>query len=215
MTDKTNQYDLMLSNRASDQESSDMVTNSPDPYDGVQITFNHALSAIKFAVNTDNDYSVDDYTITLKSLTVKNAFSKGDLTQFADIGSPDAINLSSLWSNQEDEAAYEVTSTPAVLSTASTTFSDEDDADLVLLPQDLEHSSPGKNVVVEVVYTVSHPDMGSGNSIEYTKDLEIATASIDTWDAGKRYIYDITIGMDQIVFAPKVTAWDTQTTIEI
>ena len=228
-SDLTNQRDLMLSNREVDETSAKMVIDNPDPYDGVQLTFNHVLSAIKFTVVTDIDYSTEangQYTITLKSLKIKNAYSTGDLTQFKDINEltidmETETTPESIWSDVDTENTdgYAISvPAPGTLSAEETTFSDSDDADLVLLPQLLDHTSAsGGKVTAEVVYTVYHADMGDvSNAIEYTASLDLSQGSATaTWDAGKRYIYNIKIGMDKVIFAPKVTAWDTQTEIKL
>jgi len=36
---------------------------------------------------------------------------------------------------------------------------------------------------------------------------------VSRWEPGKRYKYTITIGMDEVVFAPKVTEWEPEITI--
>jgi hypothetical protein len=222
-TDLSNQRDLMLSNRVVDQESTDMVyddpTIIPTAYDGVQLTFNHVLSAIKFSVATDANYSTDGYTIKLSKLSIKNAYTKGDLTQFAGIDKHDVAKIAddtprTVWSNVDTENmdGYDLTvPSPGTLSTEPRTFSDPDDADLVLLPQALDHTSEtGNKVIAEVVYTVYHADMGADpdlNAIEYKSELELATTAVSTWDDGKRYIYNIKIGMDKVIFAPVVKDW--------
>lgn len=203
-TDKSNQYDLMLSDRITDQQSTSMgVDIGGTSYDGVQVAFNHVLSAIKFSVATDNTYT--GYTIDLMSLTVKNAYTKANLTQFTDINT---LNIGNVWGTSQNTIGdYVVTSTGSTLSTSPTTFSDADDADLVLLPQKLTHSVSEK-VVATIVYKVTSSDP-LATPIEYTKDLVLDNTADGTgvWVAGSRYIYNITIGMDKIVFAPIVTGW--------
>ncbi len=199
------QYDLMLSNKATDQTSATMVINTPDPYDGVQIVFTHALSAIDFTVKTAKDYSTDGYTIELQSITITDAYSSGDLTQFASIDQGTAGNN---WTDYKTEASYLVPNSTLTLTAAEQQItSDANTADLILLPQALTHS-PNK-VSAVVVYQVSHADMGTGNYIEYTTTLPLDNGIISTWDAGKRYTYNISIGMEEVVFAPTVTEWAT------
>ena len=212
--DLTNQCDLMLSNRVSDQKSTDMVTNSPSPYDGVQLTFSHVLSAIKFTVATDIDYSAGGYTITLNTLKVKNAYKQGDLKQFAN-KDVNAVALANIWSNvdTEETTGYTVCGTDKPLSTRAVKFSEDIDADLVLLPQGLDHTAnSGGKVTAEVVYTIAK---AGESSIQYTANLDLSGKTDGKWDAGKRYIYEITIGMEQVVFAPTVTGWDTQTAVPL
>ena len=210
--DLTNQYDLMLSDRTIDQKSTTMGTNvAGTQYDGVQIAFKHILSAIKFKVATDNNYSTDGYTITLKSLTLNNVYSTGDITQFSAIDETTVdiettLDAATVWSDIKTEESYVVTAADATLSTTAATFSDDDDADLLLVPQGLNHTATTNKVLATLVYTVKHNDMG-GKAIQYTKDLVLDNGTVSTWDPGKRYIYNITIGMDKVVFAPTVTEW--------
>ena len=211
-TDLSNQYDFMLSNRVTDQQSTSMSVDGP--YDGVQLTFSHVLSAIDFTVKTAKDYKTNDqYTITLKSITIKNAFTSGTLTQFANAATVD-IDLTAIWSAQKTEGNYVVPniSDKEITSEEKAITPDAKIADLVLLPQSLTHESTIK-VLAEVAYTVSHPDMGTGVSVPYTASLDLSGVTDGKWEAGKRYTYNISIGMDEVVFAPKVTTWDNQTGI--
>ena len=210
--DLTNQIDLMLSKRATDQTKASMVegeTFTPNGvYDGVQIQFNHALSAIKFAANTDKNYTTDGYTISIKKLTVKNAYTTADLTQFARL--TEDYDASTIWNEYKTEANYVAfapeTAWKVPYATTATAVSSED-ADLILLPQALDHGT--NDVVVEIVYTVQHDDMGKGKSIEYTKNFPLTVSTDDDdnkWLAGKRYIYTIIFGMEEIKFAPVIVA---------
>lgn len=209
-TDLSNQRDLMLSNRVVDQESTDMVYDDPSitptAYDGVQLTFNHVLSAIKFSVAADADYSTDGYTITLDKLSIKNAYTKGNLTQFADIN---AETIGNVWgTTQNTPGDYTIATNAGNLTPTAKTFSDETHADLVLLPQDLTRLVAPKKVVAEIIYTIKRVGLDA-TSIQYTKEF-VLDQTIDgsgTWDASKRYIYTITIGMDKVIFAPSVGPW--------
>lgn len=99
--DKSNQVDLMFSERsynqkkytanASDKTTDDKVgtgstspdpTNPKDPYTGAHLVFKHALSSILFNVKTDKDYTTADGTqITLTGLTLNNVATQGTFVQ--------------------------------------------------------------------------------------------------------------------------------------
>ena len=219
-TDLSNQCDLMLSSRVKDQQKDDMAENNVI-YDGVQIPFYHVLSAIQFAACTDKDYSEDDYTITLKSLTVKNAYTQANLKQFADAATDTPSNVWSNWGEEKNYTAFngswEVPVTTTTDTYTASVIQTSMDADLIVLPQALVHNT--NEVIVEIVYTVSHPDMGTTgegdeavqNSIEYTKNfpLTVGDAENNKWLEGKRYIYSIIFGMEEIKFAPAIVEdWD-------
>lgn len=219
-----NQVDLMLSDRATDQKRPYTVANNQNvsgtANDGVHIAFNHVLSAISFLFKTAEDYTVNDYTITLKTLTIKNAYTKADLTQFSGLDMTalelDATQYATLWSDYKGVANNVVYNSSLELDDDGKRLdsNETNKADILLIPQALNHSATEK-VQLEIVYTVSHPDMGSTgegasavqNSIEYTKTLDLATSAVASWAAGTRYLYTITIGMNEIHFAPTVTDW--------
>lgn len=217
---KGSQFDLMLSNRATDQRRITMDSNwSNTQYDGVNIQFKHVLSAINFVVKTDEgttkDYGAAGYTITLNSLTVKNAYETGTLTQFEDNAT--VVDLSKVWSNvTKENEGYLVSTRDVVLTsknvkaTAQWANGQANQADLILLPQSLKHTGTGeKNVVVEIIYTVHHDDMGT-TGIQYKKELPLAVGDISAWVPSTKYLYTIIIGMEEIVFAPTiVTDWAT------
>lgn len=216
------QYDFMVSDRLANQKSSDMVQDSPDPYDGVQLTFRHVLSAIKFEAKTMGDYASAGYTVKVQKVSILNPYATADFHQFSGRSSTE-VDLEGMWTsykgdvdmtvvvfNAQDEASKKlVTDTPAAIT--------EETADAILLPQVL-HPVDGKAVFAEVVYEVSHPDMG-GKSLTYTATLDLSLGKMDDdtpvsrWEPGKRYKYTITIGMDEVVFAPKVTGWEPEITI--
>ena len=217
----SNQYDLMISERATDRKKEHSIEGTTaTKYDGVEIQFKHALSAVKFAVKTASDYSTDKYTITLTSLSVQGAYTTADLIQFPGDGE-------TMWSDYKNDktgttpSSYTVPfaeGTTLTLSTAETTFCGNLDTDLVLLPQALNSTDNTHDVKVYMTYTVHHPDMGEGKVIPYTATLDLAanTLTTATWDAGKRYLYTIIIGMEEIVFAPTiVTDWAAETDQDI
>ena len=66
---------------------------------------------------------------------------------------------------------------------------------------------------VELDYTI-RTHWGAGSSeysedvVKYYVDLETVTGS---WDINKKYIYEITVALDQILWAPQVVEWETDT----
>lgn len=99
--DKSNQVDLMFSERSYNQKkytanASDKTTDdvagangtgatpdvTDDVYTGAHLVFKHALSSVLFNVKTAADYTTTDKTkITLTGLTLNNVVSKGTFTQ--------------------------------------------------------------------------------------------------------------------------------------
>ncbi|MGN1211650.1 MAG: fimbrillin family protein [Candidatus Cryptobacteroides sp.] len=198
----SNQYDLLYSERSYNNISS---TGTSATYDGVDIKFKHALSSIQFAVKTAADYS-SSVTINLKKISVYGVNSKGDFSE--GITNEVAYANTPVWSNQSDVVAdanayvyYDNASGLAVTSTVKPLNGETYQTDLILLPQTLPATA---KMVIE--YTID-PVAGSTPAVPVKLEAIISTATVDKWEPGKRYTYTITIGLDEIYFAPSVTDW--------
>ena len=96
--------------------------------------------------------------------------------------------------------------TSAVLTTD---FAQQGDV-LLMVPQGFDHNG---GVKVKITYTI---DTDSDATLTQTHTVALSTlneagagaSTHDDWEMGKRYTYDITIGLDRIYFAPTVTDWD-------
>ena len=72
--------------------------------------------------------------------------------------------------------------------------------DLILLPQNLA------GVTLRVEYTIKNSDAGS-QELAQIAELPLSTTNVAAWEMGKRYIYNIIIGLDTIYFEPYVQDW--------
>lgn len=250
VVDKNANQDLMFSDRTYNVQESNQKINT-DKYYGVDIKFNHALSAILFQVKAaeklvqsgDGDLKYEFY---VQKIEVLNAYSKGDFNQGLDdqsqINTPIVTTgFTNDWTNQEEEMdsyiAYEATKTngtygaDAGLHVNSTLPVSEFDstpndgnngnngkAELILLPQKLTHGEgdDAKKVEVKVTYKLRHSNMKEGVWIEnnvVTADL--TTSGVPEWFRGKRYIYTLTIDLNEIYLSPAVSDWTDGTTDSI
>lgn len=148
----------------------------------VQFTFEHALSMIKFTIQSE--LGDDANAITISSFTVTGANGQGNLTY-------------------NGTAAWDDLDTPATLSNAAE-FTTESSAagesdPFVVIPQ---------TATLTVKFTAT---LNNGEGVDVTKNLQ-ATITNATWQPGYKYNYIATItgaNMDIITFAaPEVTAWD-------
>lgn len=203
-TDPDGHYDLMFSHRTTDQRKEDMGVDTPDPYDGVQIVFEHVLSAIVFHVQADRDYSDWGYNVHLTNLSVHNVYSTADFRQFAGYESNE-VDKAGMWTGLETMKEYIVYSSGDPLGQSR-------EADLILLPQPL--SGEGREPVkMELGFEMSHPDMG-GKKTSHSIVFDLSQGkmaddtAVDRWEPGKRYIYTVTIGLNTIEFSPEVYAWE-------
>lgn len=217
------QVDLLFSERTYNQQKSNMdektetgTTGSTpgvteDVYKGVHISFKHALSSILFNIKTKEDY--EGTTITLKQIQVYNAVSQGSFNQnLADNNG--ATTSAAAWtfaatpvrSNYNVDGAKDValstnayypstTSTTAPVAAAGLRASD-----LILLPQGL------KDVTLRIEYTIKNSGAGS-EELKQIAELPLNGSTVSEWVMGKRYIYNITIGLETIYFEPYVQDW--------
>lgn len=164
----------------------------------VSAQFLHALSLISFEIKAD---PLDDGRVTLKTVTLKNANTKGDFSATC-VSSSSAGTLS--WKNQIKTSEYAVASSslPTVLSSSS-----------ALATQDL--FVPGSNLInspiVEFKYEIAYNTVdGSGNVVNATKE-ETTSFTIEDytaeWEAGKKYVYAVTIGLNRIEFENLTAEW--------
>ena len=216
----TNQVDLLFSERAYNKKAiDDAVAGSAvtganpsvtdDIYKGVHISFKHALSSILFTAKLDAAYTGS--TVTLKSVKLTNIKSVGTFNQ--DLNDEDAFSTiedAALWLvNEDSDKDYTVTvnqpltTTPYYTCNASTTAPTEANGkratDWILIPQTID-----EDATMVITYTLQSPD---SDPLEQVVELPLETTEVNNWFRGKRYIYNIVIGLDTIYFEPYVANW--------
>ena len=211
----SDQYDLMYSERSYNRTAS----IGGQSYSGVDIWFKHALSSIKFMVKQKEAYT--GTTIKLTGLTIQNAYSKGNFVQGLSDGAA-AKEGNSAWTNQGTETHYSVWNSTDGQALTTALTEPNDIHDIILLPQNFVHQVSGgddKVVSIKVDYTIQN---GSGPVLPQTATLPLAVKNasgdylyyyennneiMQDWEMGKRYTYNITIGLDKIYFSPEVVDW--------
>ena len=213
----TNQVDLLFSDRAYDKTAIDddvlgsattggesSVTN--DVYAGVHLSFKHALSSILFTAKLDAAYA--DSEITLTEITLTNIYSVGTFDQDVN-DAHSAITSTAFWKPKEgSEKDYTITAEQLLSTTAyytcnastttPTVANGKRATDWILIPQGI-----GEDAMMVVKYTLKSPDSEPINQIA---KLPLAS-TVEEWELGKRYIYNIIIGLDKIYFEPYVANW--------
>ena len=205
-TNPANMVDFLFSEVAKDQTYSS--TNSGKK-GVVNMKFHHALSLIKFKVNTDADYATDGTVITLKSITLAGVNTKGTLT-------PQLASPFAAWSAQGTPASFnvfpagsQVLTTTAVFVPTGTEAADS----FLMVPQTLSN-----DVKATVVYTVQ---TGTDAGIENTATIQLnlakdsANNDITAWAMNQNIVYTFTVGLKPIKFIAEVTDWATEQTSTI
>jgi len=191
-TDPSNNVDFLVADLVKDQAYS--KTNKTG---AVMLNFKHQLAKVKFLVNTN--VTDENTKVTLNSLTVKKVKTTGTLTPAYE------TDFSTAWSGQKTPTDFQVYSTDMVLGSAAVT---NDDAHTYLMvPQTL-----GDDVVATVVYTYK---TGNDEAVNNTVDVKLndivsGDAAITSWEKNNYIVYTFTIGLQPIIFAATVSAWDAE-----
>ena len=206
VADLGDQYDLLYSTRTQDKITSTGGNN--DTYDGVDIEFKHALSAIEVTAKTDKDYSG---AIKLKTITILNAYSKGTFNQNMTDATTEGT---AAWSGQSTETPYELFSGDQALSTSPlSSASSPAIKNAILLPQSFDHSPETVNKVsIQVNYAIKHGEEYLDQTQTFTLNTTTVSSAIQNgWEKGKRYTYNFIFSLKDIYFAPSVENWDNVT----
>lgn len=214
----TEQYDLLYSKRTKNKTKSTDGTNTT--YDGVDIAFEHALSAIEVTAKTYENYGTD--AIKLNKVSILYAYNKGNFSQ----GMTNAITEGTpVWDNQNTEVdEYVLYDAGATLSdgaslstTPLTSETSPAISNAILLPQSFYHTSETIHTVsIKVDYSIK----GTNNYLAQTQTFKLNTTTVSSaiqngWEIGKKYTYNFIFTLEDIYFAPSVTVWDPITVDQI
>jgi hypothetical protein len=200
------QTDLMFCERTYDRESSYSDTCSTK-YDGVDMTFRHTLSSIKFNIKKKEAYP--DYTMTLKNISVNGVEFRGSFAENIPDTTETSTNYSSFpaWVPAEGLTNYTVYDDPEPtggIELTSYTDYQQLSQGAILLPQIFKVGSTVENpsAAISIVYTVTT------GSITVTQTASIPLSDLTyKWEIGKRYTYNIIIEYDRISVGPTVEGW--------
>ena len=207
------QYDLLYSTRTLNKTTSTGGTN--DTYDGVDIAFHHALSAIEVTAKTDKDYSG---AIKLKTITILNAYTKGTFNQNMTDAITEGAPGAAAWSDHNTEDNYVLFNGDQALSTSAlTSVTTPAISKAILLPQSFDHSPKTVNKVsIQVNYAIKHGEEYLDQTQTFTLNTTTVSSAIQNgWEKGKRYTYNFIFSLKDIYFAPSVEVWDDITVDEI
>lgn len=188
--------DLMYAERAYDKCSSDGGTNTT--YDGIDIVFHHALSALRFCAST----SSQGVKVTVTRVVLWGFARQGNFRENVteDVGNPANYASTPSWDNLSDY--YSVSDSLVVSGPDFETF---------IIPQE---GTPVKDAGMRVYYTVQ---VGNGNPVPaVSKNLPLlghtltgSTDTFDGWEMAKRYNYNLLLtDQHQIRFSVKVASWN-------
>lgn len=210
---------------------------NPSTYTGVPTIFRHKLAQIvKFTFKTDKDYlgtgtKAGDKKFYINSIAINNIdysgvyvsgknVSKTSLGEWT-VKNTDGKNY--VWFNQDTNDDTNIFGSTGTVVNANKLDANSSSYILVL-PQDFAEPtgevSAAKNI--QITYTISTYN-GKGWVNETVKDVYAslwavqggkaangspAAVKASSWEMNKKYSYTITIGLDQIYWAPSVVDWE-------
>lgn len=156
--------------------------------------FYHALSLVEFKVRAEDDYDMD--RIHIDRITLEEVYHSGDFTARVE----DDGTVSAKWDNLKGQKNIHI-------------FGDEggheDGKDELLMNMDLRSVAqlliiPGPTHPITVgchVYTM-------GKYYNQTFVVDPGKVGITEWEMGKRYVYNLIIGLNKIEFTPETYDWN-------
>ena len=165
----------------------------------VPVSMYHTCAWISFYVKGDDVTGATGSTYKVTDLTITGIDATADLT---------CTGSSVSWANNTaTDATAAVLASGAVALSTTAAMAETTPNSTVLIPQ-----VPGS---LNVTYTYTSPagqtvsETVTGLSLKLTKDTEDATTETGptSWEAGKHYIYTITIKANEILIAPTPVDW--------
>lgn len=160
--------------------------------DEVALQFSHALSQVVFRVKAADYYSTatNDVALALTSLSLNGINSVGDFAN-------------GTWSNQDVLRDYTISNTATALTYTNQTPDLIDLASYLFIPQEL-----GNNAALSVGYNIAQVS-GNNNYTLTNPPVSIPLGgTITRWEPGKKYIYTLTIGMNNVItFTATAVGW--------
>lgn len=174
---------------------------------GVNIVFKHALSQIIFKAKTADDVYDAGLSFKVDAITVNAATTADNMT----VTNPTEAQLASditTWTNPKTNGDFAVSSSafPAAANTYLTkTLSDPiGDALLAIPVTAFATTDPTVTVSYTLYRTSDNVNLGSKEVTIHFDDIDDV---VTNWQAGKKYVYNLTIDLQKIYFNPTVTDW--------
>ncbi len=156
--------------------------------ESVPLQFSHALTQVVFRVKAASYY--ENTSLSMTSLSMDGICSIGDFN-------------GSAWENQNTEFNYDLHGISTVLTYDGTTPVTTDVCSYLFVPQTL-----GPNAAINVGYSV---DFGGGRILNNPPVKVALGGTITEWVPGKKYIYTLNIGLDNVItISASTVGWSDQ-----
>lgn len=161
--------------------------------DSVPLTFSHALTQVVFRVKAAAYYTTNTTTVNLSmtSLSLSGIYSIGDFASGA-------------WTNQNTAYTYTLSNTETALTYDGENAPQTSEVcSFLFLPQEIP-----ADACIHVGYKVTQRSSGNDYTLENSPVAVRLAGSISDWQPGKKYIYTLSIGMDNVItFTASAVGW--------
>ena len=205
--------DLLYSSVAADKNGNDAAYVDTDhsknsgETTGVNIKFKHALAQVIFKAKAADDVFDAGMSFKVNSITVYAASTATSMT----VTNPTDEQLASAittWTAPGTNVDFAVSSTafPAAADTYLTkTYSDAIGDPLLMIPVTaFAGTNPSVTVNYTLYRTLDNVNLGSKSATVYFDAIDDV---VTNWQAGKKYVYNLTIDLQKIYFTPTITDW--------
>lgn len=184
----TNQADVLVAKTVTGQNKTNNAT-------GVEMTFYHALAQIVVTAKAGSNAP----TTQINSIKLNNTAQSGNLSasNLSNADGPSFAWTAPVYTDVDFDATF--------FDTNLTTTESAESTGILVIPVD---EKDGAKYSITVNY-----DLGSNTGLESTLELLSSDAGkISEWEAGKKYVYNLTITATEILIAPSVDNWDDSST---
>lgn len=198
---KENQnLDLLVAEIAADKTQNEDFQS----LNGVPTLFKHKFSRVQFAVK--KKANCGNATITLKSIKFNNVVYYGTYCQYNNV---EGTFVNDYCSKDGARTTITYTETPFEVESSDrfAPVTETGESYYIYFPQNFKNVGDPNIAKIEVKYTVQF-----SNDIieEHTKILNVKEI-FDSWDVGKKYIFNLIFSLDEITWAPAVEEWESVT----
>ena len=185
--------DFMVADIAKDQTTN----GSLNSINGVPTLFKHKLSKVACTVKKAADYQ--NVTFELKGIEFLSVSHYATYGQFVNDGAG-TIKETISPSGTKDKQVY--TSATQEITSTATAVANEDV--VIYIPQ----TFADETAKIKVTYTITTTVEGSTTPVVQTVEREYPIKNqFAEWEMGKRYTFNLTFSLDEILWAPAVEPW--------
>ena len=193
--------DLLVAEIAADKTQNENYQS----LNGVPTLFKHKFSRVQFAVK--KKANCGNATITLNSIKFNKVVYYGTYCQYNNV---EGTFVNDYCSKDGARTTITYKETPFVVKSSDDfdPVTETNESYYIYFPQNfINVQDQTKIATIEVKYTVKFSD---DIIEEHTKILNVKEI-FDSWDVGKKYIFNLIFSLDEITWAPAVEEWESVT----